>query len=304
MRNDVKKVLQKPTAKPTARDALWPLIQSMPLGDRGAPILKELAWVLSGKLNPETHEFILPGYCYNIFDKLDLTIFQAFPKFGETVFCPDPSKLAGVKTYAEAKQFFDMDWYRFGKLIGILRRMVRFFELEIEDQIKEDGMWELESSREKDVVAIIGSQWLEQKGVPLANLPAGNLVPTLIHAFTTTAPDEDFQQIWSQVAFQWGPEAMSEFSLGIADGLKGFMDETGQLVGETTRSENYFFFLILWPEIKAMLEESPLPTRPEVFERLRPLNEVGYICLPTIDNFNDFCESIDLKFAGRPPKKS
>lgn len=265
--------------------------------------MQELRWVLSGKLNPETHEFILPAYCYKILDKLALTLFQVFPKFGETVFCPDPSKLAHVKSYAEAKQFFDMDWYRFGKLIGVLRRMVRYLELEIEDQVKQDGMWELEPGKEKDVIAIIGSQWLEQKGVPLANLPAGNLVPSLIQAFTSTAPDKDFQQIWSQVAFQWGPEAMSEFNRGIADGLKGFMDAAGQLVGETTRTENYYFFLMLWPEIKAMLAENPLPTRPEVFERLRSLNQTGFICLPTIDNFNDFCESIGLKFAGRETKK-
>ena len=68
-----------------------------------------------------------------------------FPKFNETVVCPDPSKLAHVKSFAEAKQFVSLDWYRFGKLIGIPMRLVRYFDLEIENQVKQDGMWQLDA---------------------------------------------------------------------------------------------------------------------------------------------------------------
>jgi hypothetical protein len=275
----------------------------MPLGDRLDPFLKEVLWVLMGKQKPEEHEFILPAYCYNIFEKALRTIFQAFPMLSETVICPDPSKLANVKTFAEAKQFIQPDWFRVGKLIGILLRMIRFLDLEVEDKVKEDGLWELNHSREKDMVSIIGSEWLERKGVSLANLPPGDLSATLVNIFKGIAPEHNFYEMWSKIAFQFGPEAMAEFNRGVAAGIEGFLDVQGELAGESTATNNYFFFLILWPEIKEMLERDPLPNRPEVFRWITPFHEVGFVCLPNIDYFNNFCESIELKFAGRPPKK-
>jgi len=151
---------------------------------------------------------------------------------------------------------------------------------------------------------MLGSQWLEKKGVSLADLPSGDLSATLVKTFMGNAPDRNLQQIWSQVAFQWGPDAMSEFNRGIADGIEGFMDENGELAGETTRSNNYGFFLLLWPEIKEMLERDPLPNRTEVFQWVSRFDEAGLVSIPDIDNFHDFCESIGLKFAGRSPQKS
>jgi hypothetical protein len=304
MREDVRKILKEQPVKPTAREVLWPLIEFMPLGERFDPILKELLWVLKGKQKPEEHEFILPAYCYKIFEKAARTVFQAFPSLSETVVCPDPSKLAQVKTYEEAKQFFKLDWHRFGKLIGILMRMGRFLNLEITDKAKQDGLWELKPSKEKDVVKMLGSQWLGKKGVALADLTAGGLPAALIKTFTANAPDQNLQQIWGKIAFQWSPEAMAEFNRGIANGIEGFLNENGELAGESTATNNYGFFLLLWPEIKEILERNPLPNRPEVFQWITPFHETGMVCIPTIDNFNDFCESISLKFAGRPPKKS
>jgi hypothetical protein len=304
MREDVKKTQTKPTAKPTAREVLWPLIEAMPLGKRGEPILTELRCYLAGKHNTGVHEFILPDYCYNIFEKLGRTVFQTFPTFSELAFCPDPSKLAQVKTYEEAKQVMQLDWYRLGKLFGIPVRLARYFDLEMEDQLEQDGLGELDASQMKDVVTMLGASWLEKMGVSLADLTAGNLSPTLNKTFTGNGLGQNLQQAWSQVAFQWGPDAMSEFNRGIADGIKEFMDETGQLAGESTRTGNYAFMLILWPEIKEMLEWEPLPDRTEVFQWVTQFHDVGLVSFPDVDNFRDFCESIGLKFAGRPPKKS
>jgi hypothetical protein len=59
MRDDVRKILTKQPAKPTARDVLWPLIESMPLGERLDPLQKELIWAFGGKQKPEEREFIL-----------------------------------------------------------------------------------------------------------------------------------------------------------------------------------------------------------------------------------------------------
>jgi hypothetical protein len=308
MRDDIRKILTEQPVKPTAKEVLWPLIETMPFGERAEPLQKELLWVLMGKQNPETHEFILPAYCYNIFEKLTHTVFKGFPSLSETVSCTDPAKLAHVKTYEEAKQFLKLDWYRFGKLIGILIRSFRFLDLEIENQVKQDGMWELEPGKEKDVVAMLGSQWLEKKGVPVGDLPAGELSAAIVKTFSASVsakvPDGDLEQIWKLVAYHFGLEAMSEFRLGVGDGMKEFLDENADLVGETTTSNNYFIFLLLWPEIKGMLERNPLPNRPEVFEWITPLHQTGFVAIPNIDYFYNFCESIGLKFAGRPPKKT
>ena len=307
MRDDVRKILTEPPVKPTAREVLLPLTLSMPLGERAEPLQKELLWVLLGKQNPETHQFILPEYCYNILEKIAHTVFKGFPLLSETVSCTDPAKLAQAKTYEEAKQFLKLDWYRFGKTIGILIRSLRFLDLEIENQVKQDGMWELEPGKEKDVVAMLGSEWLEQKGVPVGELPAGDLSSAIVKTFAASVqgsiPDGDLQQKWNQVAFQFGPDAMSEFNRGISDGIKEFLDENAELAGETTTTNNYFMFLLLWPEIKALRERKPMPYRPEVFEWITPLHQTGFVCIPTIEYFNSFCESIGLKFGGRPPKK-
>jgi hypothetical protein len=303
MREDVRKILTEQSAKPTAREVLWPLIEAMPLGDRLDPLLKEVTWVLMGKQNPEEHEFILPAYCYDIFEKSLHTVFQAFPKLSETVICPDPSKLANVKSYEEAKQFVELDWFRLGKAIGILMRMIRFLNLEIEDKLKEDGLWDLNPARENDMITMIGLAWLEKKSIQLANLTGGDLSATLANNFKGIAPNLNFQEIWSNIAFQFGPEAMAELNRGIVDGIKGFLDTSGELAGESTATSNHCFFLILWPEIKEMLERDQLPYRPEVFEWITPFHEAGFVCIPNIGYFNNFCESIGLKFAGRPPKK-
>jgi hypothetical protein len=158
MREDVLKNLNEQAVKPTAREVLLALAKTMPLGERLEPIRGELIWVLMGKQKPDEHELILPAYCYAIFDKAAHTVFQAFPSLSDTVFCLDPSKLAHVKTYEEAKQFIKIDWYLFGRLIGILMRMTRFLEFEAEAQAKKDGLWEIEPEREKTIVTILGSE--------------------------------------------------------------------------------------------------------------------------------------------------
>src|ERR1700693_2739952 len=101
MRDDVRKNLNEQRVKPTAREILLPLFEAKPILERFEPMYHELLWVLLGKQNPQEHKFTLPAYCYNIFDKVARTIFEGFPPLHDTIYCPDPSKLAGVKTVEE-----------------------------------------------------------------------------------------------------------------------------------------------------------------------------------------------------------
>lgn len=86
MRDDVRKNLDEHRVKLTAREILLPLFETKPILERLAPMYHELLWVLLGKQNPQEHKFTLPAYCYNIFDKVGRTVFQAFPSLQDTVF--------------------------------------------------------------------------------------------------------------------------------------------------------------------------------------------------------------------------
>jgi hypothetical protein len=302
MREDVRKILTAQSAKPTAREVVSAFLERMPLGERGEPLLREFYWVLSDKPDPEGHMMILPGYCYNIMDKLHRTLCKSLPSFKETVIYADQAQLAQVKSHEEAKQFLKLDWYRFGKLLSLPMRVLRFLDLEMDDLLEREGLSNLKPEEEKLVEQILGSTWLKEKGVELESCELAKTLPPML--FTKQIQQVcERQEAWSQVAYQWGPEAMSELNRGMADGLVEFMDEGGELVGKTGRTNNYVFFLIAWPEIKEMLERKPLPYRTEVFDWLAPFREVNLVCIPTIENFYDFCEDIGLKFAGRTPKK-
>jgi hypothetical protein len=303
MRNEAGKIMTSSPGKPTAWKVLEPLAERMSLGDRLDPLWAEMMCVLLDKHDAETQSK-LPSYCCNILERFRRTYFGAFPSFSDTVQCDDPSKLAGVKSLAEAKRFIKFDWYRFGKAMGVFMRILRFLDLEIENQVKSEGMWNMEPACEQKVLDLIGPAWLEKRGLRVADIAVGEVGATLTKAMASSVSvDRSLPQQWSETAFQWGPDAMAEMSRGMAEGIKGFIGENGQLAGETTRASNYVFFLILWPEIKDFLASDPLPDRTKVFEWIEPFRDAGFVSLPDIECFRDFCESIGLKFAGRLPKK-
>ena len=82
------------------------------------------------------------------------------------------------------------------------------------------------------------------------------------------------------------------------------MDDDANLAGESTRSNDYQFMLLAWPEIKEMLDKWPLPTKTDVFNWTKPYTKAGLCSFIDIDQFRDFCEDIKLKFAGRISQKA
>jgi hypothetical protein len=246
---------QKHSAKPAARDLLLQLADRLPLAERAAPLIKEFVWLFSSKRGADKHEIILPGYCYNIFEKLRKTVLGAFPGNDEVVYCPDPSKLANVKSWEEATRFIKIDWYQFGKLVGLTIRGMRFFEMELENDLERRGLLNLEGEDKEFVVKFLGQGWLGKIEDRMATLKS--VIPNF--------PDTAAQQYWADIAYQFGPQAISEFNRGVADGVIRLIDETGELVGASTRFSNYGFLLILWPEMKGLLAKEPLPDTRSVF---------------------------------------
>ena len=199
-----------------------------------------------------------------------------------------------------------LDWYRLGKVIGSGQRCLRFADLETGGFLEKEGVNDLKAEDEKSIAQILGESWLEKKGIQLAAIEPSKFVETLVIKFIFPKVKElvGSDTKWSQVAYQWGPEAMAEFNRGLGDGINSFIDADGEFVGETTRTTNYIFFLLAWPEIKKMLKTRPLPTRTDLFNWTRPFHAAGLVCIPTIENMRDFCEDIRLKLAGRTPKKT
>ena len=85
------------------------------------------------------------------------------------------------------------------------------------------------------------------------------------------------------------------------------MDEHGQLVGETNRSETYIFLLLAWPEINAMLAASPQKTLTDLHTWMLPFMRVGVTPYLDIEQLRDVCAPVSQRGIGlslRPLRKA
>lgn len=96
-------------------------------------------------------------------------------------------------------------------------------------------------------------------------------------------------EYWSKLAYLWGPAALADFNKGLAAGLNGFLDEDGRLAGESVRANIYWFLLIAWPEIKAMLESNPRKTVTDLHEWMLPFMRRDMCSLIDLDSLRDVC---------------
>ena len=76
---------------------------------------------------------------------------------------------------------------------------------------------------------------------------------------------------------------------GFAEGFNSFIDEVSQLAGESPRTGIYGFLLLVWPEIKAMLESNPRKTLTDLHEWLQPFMRRGLLTNLDIDTLRDVC---------------
>jgi hypothetical protein len=71
--------------------------------------------------------------------------------------------------------------------------------------------------------------------------------------------------------------------------MTGFLDENGQMVGESVRANIYGFLLPAWPEIKEMLESTPKKTVTDLHKWMLPFMRRGITSLLDVDALRDIC---------------
>jgi hypothetical protein len=100
-----------------------------------------------------------------------------------------------------------------------------------------------------------------------------------------------------QLAYQFGPKAMVDYSRGRAVGLDSLVDEGGEITGKSRREFIYFFLLLVWPEIKEMQEANPPKTRNDLWEWMKPICYAGFVETNDLDPLLDVCDDLKLKLA-------
>ena len=282
----------------TGQEVVREFLGRISFADRWQPVAAEMQWVIGGCKNPREHKQILPDYCYPILDAWRRTVFKNFPSLDDTIFV---IKNADGKSVKKLR----IDWRNLGRLTSIGERGLRFFHLEAMPLLKADGLLDLKPEKEQLALKLMfGEGWLRRKLVKLILRPH-RYIKRLVEKCRNLYFRIKILRFskWGHLAYREGPEALAEFKAGLAEGQVGFLNNDGQLVGESNRARNYEFMLLAWPEIKEMLARQPLPTRTEVFDWTKPYTNAGLCSFIDIDQFRDFCEDIKLKFAGRTPKK-
>lgn len=268
-------------SKSLNHNAIQEFFMRTPLAQRMRPVLAELLWVVRG--SPVCHEKVLPDYCYKILGKFKRTYFKALP----------PSPVGGDTG-------LPVDWNGLGRVIGIGLRCLRFGEVEIDQVLTSEGC--LNDPGMGELLEMIGSA---------SALPGGKTEGVMLEP--CPVQKEVFksqlvkggQEMWnsfmvsSQSAYALGPEFLAKLNQGAAKGATGFMAGSGDLVGETSRANIYWFLLLAWPEIKQMQEARPRKTRKDFYEWMKPLAQDGLVSLLSLDQLMDVSDRIGLKFADR-----
>lgn len=285
-------VIEVRAADESDRQTIRGLFYAVPMIERGTPLFKEMLWVLLGRENESQHVKTLPDYCYHIFDAIRGTYFKNFPALTDIIFIKDKAGLPEAKTIEAAKKVIQMDWKNLGRSCAIGVRCARFAELETENGVDGEGFNHYSpDKREQLFTVIFGKQWVEQNAAKIATETPDKIFAEMLQQFIaewTTKAKESLPQLAS-VAYQWSPTALIEFNEGFAQGLTSFLDENGQLSGESNRSETYAFLLLAWPETKAMLEATPRKTVTDLHEWMLPFMRVGVTTYLDIDKLRDIC---------------
>ena len=294
-------VAPSPADKQTVKEMFF----DRPLMERGKPLIAEMLWVLHERADEASHDKTLPDYCYNIFEVLQRTYFKGFPLLSETVMVMDPAGMKTAKTVEAAKKVLRVDWKNLGRLIGLATRCIRFAELEAAND--NDDLGDMTPEKTKELLTLIyGSQWVECNPGSTGTANVGETSAVMLNQYIAPAVSklESIPTTMGIAASQWSPEAMVEITKGMAEGMESFINNDGQLAGESPRSGIYTFLLLAWPEIKAMLDSSPKKTMRDLHEWMKPFMRVGICTYIDIETLRDVCapppSGIGLSL--RPPK--
>jgi hypothetical protein len=283
------------------RETFKDFLRRKPFVERWWPAAFELFSQMAPGIKPVKHSKSLPDYCYNILAVFRRTSLKAMPAFAETIKITDAERLKKCQTMDEAKEFMTVDWRRMGRVGGIGMRGMRFFELEVESYVEKEGLGDLSPAEEAEVVGLLfGENFPEfMKEYPQFQMIGNglmNLGAEQVEKLSISTKQKS--EVWSQYAYQAGPEAMIEFNKGIAEGMASVMDENGRPPGESVRSNVYWFLLLAWPEIKEMLESNPKKTMSDLWDWMQPFMRVGVVNMIDLDYLRDVCAPVSQSGIG------
>ena len=274
------------------RIAVRDIFYQIPILQRGEPIVLEMLWVLLGRQNPEQHKDLLPDYCYNILDVFRKTYFKGFPLLSETVLVTDQAGLVAAKSVEAAKKVVRLDWRNLGKLVGIGTRCVRFAELEAKDELDNEGFAKLTPEKVMRLFTLVcGNKWVAENQSKLEAEVTETILTELLnqHIASWITKIPAMLPKWNSLAYQWSAAAVAEFHAGVAEGTNCFLDVKGKLAGESGRSGIYVFLLLVWPEIRAMLESRPRKTLTDLHKWMQPFMRAGLTAYIEISTLRDVC---------------
>ena len=249
--------------------------------------MTEMNWVLLGKPNPDEHLKILPDYCYNILDVFRKTYFKAFPSKSETITVT--SKVGQLL----GKNPVEIDWAKVGQLSGILDRCLRFVDQEAAESLEHDGLSNLPPEKTAELLLLLGGpKFVQQNEGQFAGKSFDKIMTEMLETQVAIhAPAAGVSEFkFNALAKLDGVESMVDLNRGKGKGLTGFLDEDGQLAGESPRAGIYIFLMLGWPEIKAMLESNPNKTIRDLHEWLLPFMRAGFVTFTEIETLCDVCE--------------
>jgi hypothetical protein len=256
------------------------LFYTMSMLERRKPIVDELLWVLLDCPNLDQHIKLLPDYCYKIFEVQRKTTFKALPMISDIMFLKDQAALASAKTVDNAKKAVRIDWGNLGRVFGFGLRCMQVVELEASNEFGGDGVDELTGNEANEFLMMnLGKRWVTENQARIMTETPGEIMAETLHqeAASNVAEIRKWEPYFNSLGFQWGPEALIQFNEGVAEGLAGFLDANREFVGESGRAGIYGFLLLVWPEIKAMLECNPKKTVTDLHEWMKPFMRVGMV---------------------------
>lgn len=179
-----------------------------------------------------------------------------------------------------------------GTVIGMGIRGMRFVEKEAENVLKREGVWGLAPKNgASDMALVFDQSRLERMAKDGGIKDVGRGLEQILKEDTEAHIERvpGMIEYWGQLAYLWGPAALADFNKGLAIGLKGFLDEEGQPVGESVRSNIYDFLLMAWPEIKEMLESNPRKNLTHLHKWMLPFMRDGMTSLIDVETLRDVC---------------
>jgi len=232
------------------------------------------------------------GILYNIFDVFQRTYFKGFPLLSETVQVIDPAGLKLATTGDNLEKVLRIHWKNLGRMFGIGARCIRFAEVEAAEHIESDGFQEVAPERALELfAAICGRPWVAANLERIQTELPDKIFSEMLnqHLATWTASLVELAPKFAGLAGECSPEAMVQFSAGFTEGLQSFLNVDGLLAGESGRSGIYGFLLLMWPEIKAMLESDPKKTLSDLHEWMKPAMRLGLTAYIEIETLRDVC---------------